>query len=332
MPDMVFLPYRFADEALEIHVLGLQVDGRSVEPDDHLERDAHQINLSGLEHWDEATFNVQVRDASRQIPTVLMDGEDPSVDARIYILLRNPKSRIRHAVTTVPSGDSAWEGSFCISRQDWIGSVSMEAMAVREHSREEKFGFATRAGERIAGSCKWSLYVDDRPILPGGAINGEWRDFSTDVNPELRARAECGWYLDLVDHERPTLYLNEGIKGLRKLLEVAASRGRSAYLRDVTSHTILAPLLVEMGMFAVTSLRGAGFEEIADWRRGLLLTLARFSDGKSEEAMIESWLAANDSDAARGVLCDLTTAVQLFLGTFATVAKLIQSLEGAADD
>ena len=331
MPDAVFLPYRFAEEALDLHLLELRVDGNAADPDEYVDRDAHQINLAGLEAWQEASFSIQVKDASRQVEAMLVDGEDPELEAQVILLLRNPRSRLRKAIPLELKNDNCYEGSFSLARADWVGSVAVEAVAVRATSRDEKFGFATRAGQRIAGSCKWSLYIDDRPIMPGGAIDGQWRDFANDDNPELRSRSECGWYLDLTDHERPTLFLNEGVAGLRRILEVTAIKGRSAYLRDVSSHSILSPALLEMAVFAVNSSRGGGLSELADWRRGLLVALAKLCDGKSEEAKIESWLAANDPDAIRSVLCDLTTAVQRYLGTFGKIEKLLRSLEDASN-
>ncbi len=189
-------------------------------------------------------------------------------------------------------------------------------------------GFASEAHQRIADAPGWKIYTDTIPPMPGGALNSRWLVFEESTRPELAQRKDCVWYLDLSDAESPELLLNEGVPKLRQTLEVEGKTGKAARVRDTLIHSILQGVIGEMAVFVLASNAGTPLEEVPDWQRKLLVTLARLEPRATEEVVAESWLD-NWADNAQigGVLNKVTAAVQRHLNLCHSSQYLADSVE-----
>lgn len=331
MPETVFFPYKYANQALDVSFGEIRLDGEAVSVSDWVDSSHLSVNLAKSDSWAKAEFYIRVKDTNNQIPEVLLPGDSIDEDVSVVVAMRNKMSRLRSGVPLLREG-GGWAGTFELSREEQFGVARLQAFAVRSRDGEgDPAGKAWRRGEQISDSGLWSVYTDEKLQMPGGAIANEWRDFSTDELPELRGRADCVWYLDLSDSSRPRLFLNEGIPGLRKLLEAEAKKGKTAYVRDSLIGSILQPVLQSLAVNVIADGDYAGFEEWEDWQQKFMLSMARRSGDASEEETLKNWLI-DWSENNNAVLQELQTAVQRHLSVADVAEKLIRSFEVQKDD
>lgn len=331
MPESVFMPYDFADSALEISVMSIELDGRCVDPRELADDRSRSVSFAGQTDWTTATIRLRITDPNEQLPNVLLEGELATDTVEILALAKSTEGRSRVAIPMHPTEPGAWAGELSIRRNQHRGSITLDAVAVRRRDGAPAERRAYRCAERLATSERWGLYLDDKPAMPGGAIDGEWKDFPTADLEELRSRTDCVWFLDLGDIERPKLYLNEAVAGLKQMLEVTQRTGRSARVRDAVAASIAQPVLLTLAITAVEESREIPFEELSGWKRRLLVSLAGQCDGRSEELQIEEWTEAWNAQNRTAVIRDLTTAIQRHIGSRPVAEQLIHALEEASD-
>jgi hypothetical protein len=211
------------------------------------------------------------------------------------------------------------------------GKASIQIFAIRKRTVGGNSARACSEGERIADSAPWTVFLDDKPPVPGTSIDNEWRDFATDPNPELNRRQDSIWYLDLGVPTRPKLILNEGVPQLRKLLESEQKRGRLAYARDALVASILQPTLVVLAASVLSQAESDDLIDLNDWERGLLVAMAGQAGTGSEEITVERWLQSWRSLDSTKVLSELQMSVQRHLKVFASSERLVKSLEDPGD-
>ena len=334
MSEGIFLPYKYEWEALEITINRILLDDKEVNVDECTDTDHHSINLVGLEdEWVKLTVIVSVSDPNNQLEKVLPKEE--SIDkVSVKLIIKNKYTRTRDCLTLKCNKEGQWIGDLSFLEGDVYKFTELACYAVLNSDITEVDGFASNSHDRIAGSSVWHIYTDSVPPLPGGALNSEWRNFAEDENPELNKRSDCVWYLDISDSESPRLLLNEGVPGFRTTLEVSKKTGRAARVRDALSHSVLQGVLNELAVFCLSQSNGIdALDELPDWQRKMLLTLARRDNTSSEEAKAEEWLASwKASDQVPLVLNEITTSVQRHLNIFHSSEYLVKSVERVLDD
>jgi hypothetical protein len=327
MPDATFLPYKTAPDSLAVNIVGVSIDGESRDIGEIVDHSAYQIQLSGVDNWVRTNLEIEVSDPNAELPPVLSHEESVDDAIDVYVTLKGGKGRARSGLKLTPSGKSAWSGNIQIVRDNELGSLDLEAVAVRRTRGEPEIGLASWVGERVAWSKRWMTYIDDKPLMPGGAISGEWRDFENDDSEELRQRSDCAWYLNLSDPDKPKLYLNEGIDRLKGALEAPAVRGRPAAVRDVIAQSILQSALIALCVEAISGADEPQVEDLDGWRKSLLVAMGKLADAsQSPELVVEGWLEAWQQDS-KNVIAGITTAVQRHLEMPATATRLVRATE-----
>lgn len=326
MPEQQFLPYDYAESALDVRVDSIVIDAAPADANEIVEPARCSLNFTGRQ-WRNVDLAVHVSDPNNEIPSVLLDGETAGDAVAVLAVVRAQDARWRRAVRLAAGEPGTWTGRLTVDHGRCRGSLSLEVVAVRARDGSPAARRAWRLGERVAGSAPWTVYVDQRPIMPGASIDGRWRDFAADPLEALRSRKDCAWYLDLTDRDHPKLYLNEAVEGLKRALEVTQRIGRAARVRDALEHSVLQPVLMTMGMCAVEEAKDKNLEEITGWQKNLLLCLAGLCDGATEEEQVEMWLAEWKQGARATVLAALGTAVQRHLRVSEGAKYLVAELE-----
>ena len=327
MPDATFLPDKSAPDSLAIKIVAASIDEQSKDVGELVDQLAYQVQMSGLKDWVTTEIEIEVSDPNRELPSVLGHEENVNDTIDVFVTLKGGKGRTRSGLMLMPNGDGAWCGSVQIMHQDQLGSMELQAIAVRRTTGEPDVGLASWVGERVAWSKRWTVYIDDKPIMPGGAISGEWRDFGNDDSEDLRKRSDCAWHLNLSDPEKPKLYLNEGIDRLKQALEAPAVRGRPAAVRDVIAQSILQSALIALCIEAISGADEPKVEDLDGWRKSLLVAMGKLADNsQSPELVVESWLEAWQPDG-RSVIAGVTTAVQRHLEMPGTASRLVRATE-----
>jgi hypothetical protein len=155
-----------------------------------------------------------------------------------------------------------------------------------------------------------------------GNIPVKWDDFHEPESlPELSQVADQPFFIYL-DADQPVLYLNDGFRGLRPLLEDRARRPRDAQvLHDQTRVTVAAAAWT--AMFEASLAAAADLSEeheaqlpTADWQRGVLeIMLGRMYEERTlEDALEEVVRLLEQGDGYTGVQSRLAAAVSEQVG------------------
>jgi len=331
MPESIFMPYRFAEGALELKTVGLEIDGQPFELARVLHQDVKVIDLSALDSWSEAELAVEVTDPNDQLTNVVASGEDVLDCLKLHSLIRCRKSRFRSAISLTADAGRKWTGSVSFARADCLGNVQLQSVALRNCLQTESDAVANREGQRTADSELWTISIDESSTLPGGAINNEWRNFSEADDEELRSRADCGWFLDLRQVDKPKLWLNEGIEGLKNALVVEQKIGQSARLRDALTHSILQPVITQLVLSILKNGDGCAFEELEHYQQSVLLHFANHIEIGSAEIVATRWLKEFKQDFP-SVLEELGTAAQREVGFSHGAEQLIKTFGVETDE
>ena len=333
MPDNYFFPYNYAEDALELCINEIQLDGETVESGKFVDIEHCAINLAGqADGWSEIAFSISVTDPNNQLPSVLPSYADVG-SLSLWLVTRNKYTRMRKA-NLLEKSEGGWAGKLVLEHDDLSRFSDMGCYAVLAKDHAPAEGYASGKSERVAGSMQWKIYTDTISPLPGGALNSAWLDFEQSENTELNQRADCVWYLDLSDYESPKLLLNECVPGLRSALEVSKNRGKAASIRDALIHSIIQGVLNELAVFVISKNCDVDqLEDMPDWQRKMLLMLARQVDKSTERLIVERWLRIwKDGEQTQHVLRDIATSVQRHLNLFKSSKNLVKSAGGSLGD
>ena len=327
MSSKVFYPYCYAEQALEVDSLEVDLDGEEGRGNEFVDRENQSVVLTSLgSNWSTLTVRVLVSDPNSELQSVLPPEEKEQI-IQLWIVARNKYTRLRRAVSLKRVGDS-WEGKLSLDKGELARTTELECFATLNCDVKPEDGYAWKVGERIADAPGWRLYTDIVPAMPGGALNSEWVRFEDSENHELTQRSDCVWYLDLADEESPRLLLNEGVPNLRQTLEVEQKTGKSARIRDSLIHSILQSVINELAVFSLSKADGAAMEELPEWQQRLLISLARTDAAASEEIVVTRWITSWKGGGEAGrVLAEISTAVQRHLKLSHSCEHLAKTVE-----
>jgi len=328
MPESTFLPYEFARSALQICISSLTVDGVDHKLDGVIDVEHRVVNLSGIDEWNTSVLGVGVTDPSQQIENVVHEKESAENTVKMFAVMKDRRTRYRTGKPLMFSDTGNWEAQVEVHREQHDGKITLQALAVRSLDHEQATGKASFSSERIADSDIWTLYVAEKVPVPGSSIDNEWRDFAKDSNPELVRRGDNIWFLDLEIPDKPRLYLNEGVKGLRQALENIARKGRAASARETLTGSILQPVLCMLATSAINEAESENVDDLGEWQRKMLIAMAASADDATEEMTVEKWLRDWRNRRSEKALNDLQMAVQRHLSVNASTERLIKSFGG----
>lgn len=329
MSNTIFLPYEFKEDSITLKAVGIEKDGEQLDLATYSRGES--LNLPSLRDWVEIKIHLQVCDLHEAVEGTLQEGETLSSNVDLQVLVHGQKGRSRGSAKVIQDG-AVGTCSILIRRADHIGTLKLQAFATRSQDGADGSVRASRKGERLASSPMLRVYLDDSAPMPGGSIDGEWHDFTEEKIPDLRKYKDCAWHLDLTDEERPKLYMNQAVPGLRNTLEASPKTGKIARVRNALLAAVLQPVLLAMAYEALASAgESKSIDDIDGWQKTLLLHLAGECEDGTREVVVERWLEGWPLGARSIVTRDLTASIQRHLG-LGDAAKFLISEVGETDD
>ena len=255
-------------------------------------------------------------------------------DLRAVLTVHCGPTNLR-AVTALDAGEGA--GS-------WVGAL--ELPRVHLHDRAEVYVTVTGSVDgiddrRLARSKPWSIDLQPpREIeISGGQVPCRWRDFAetapgeNPIDPAFHGEIS---FVDLNTLEGPVVYLNEGVEGLRRLLDQRPGRPRlGKAVRDAMLDLIAQPALVAMAGAALAAAVPDGSDSIdwpgESWQRGVLESLlpVMYSDRDPDAALVTAVEAVATGDSALDVHTRLLAAAGRSIKTAAHTATVMRALESS---
>lgn len=234
MPEKVLFPYRFKQGAVSLTVLKARVDGEDAEQ--YVDSPAHRVVLRSLDSWSRAVLGLHAEISPDKRAELYPDQERQSPPDELRVVMQCRATRWRSSMALQWSEESsAWEGEVELHNDLVRDNLSLHAVLVRTASMEEEAprGYASSRHMRLATSPEWQVAFDASPSLPGGYLDVRWENFGECQDyAKLRQNPDLVYYVDF-ESSPPRLFLNEGVAGLREVLEHQGQRGPLAAIREV---------------------------------------------------------------------------------------------------
>jgi len=310
----VLFPYQTLVGDVDLVVKSATVDGRAI-PVDYLEpaRRLLAIAAIGRESWQVASIEVEVSAPQTEVKDFISAAASPSAFAAIDGGRTN--MRTSKSLQVDPANPARWTGKLEIDRPYWYGRLDLTARVVAP--------VGGVLGRLIGEAAPWTISLDDVPRPPvRGNIPVKWDNFAEPESlAELSQVADQPFFIYL-DSDQPVLYLNDGFRGLRPLLEDRARRPRDAQvLHDQTRVTVAAAAWTAMFESSLASAADLSVDDetqlpTADWQRGVLeILLGRMYEERTlEDALAEAVRLLQQGDGYTGVQSRLAAAVSEQVG------------------
>lgn len=333
MPEKRFYPWSFDENALELSLVPRPCEGEHADIRDYVDSEHYALNLVGVGGWSRISFKCTLCDPNNCLDAHVGDGDSVNDCLRLLVVCRSATTRRRLGVSLTSCGNGGWEGFFDLRREDWAGGLTVTPYAVWSTDTPNAVDPGTSlSGQILASGDSWAIYLDKKVVMPGGAIDGKWVSFSEHSNPQVSSRADCGWFLDLDDMESPKLLLNEDIEGFKNALNVTATHGYNASIRNMVSQAFMQQVLMELAMFSIDTLEGAALEESDGWRKDVLMSLAKRIKGESPEIIVNRWVGVTDREERIRVRDEVSVAVQRQISTWNQIRKAISTVGDFGDE
>lgn len=326
MPSFSCMPYAYLPEEQELRITSLVIDGNEVDS-----FSSRQADLTPHEGWSRVTVGITLQaPADHEVEKVLLQGEEAKEAVRWSVVERGRDARIRRA-WPMETAEGQLTASLELDRGDCAGALRLHAVAVRKATATECLGFAWRKSERLGISTTCTIYVDEKPSMPGGNLPGEWVPF--DDTPELEPYRDSLFHLRF-EGDQPKLFLNESAAGLKVALLSEASTGRPARVRDALINSICMPVTFQLMTEAMTQLDEVdSLADLPSWANGVLKTIASHSSDQSPEELISSWRTRwFDERSPAIVMQEWSGLTSRHLKDRVTAEHLISQCLGGTDD
>lgn len=141
-------------------------------------------------------------------------------------------------------------------------------------------GYATSRHMRLASSPEWQVVFDVSPSLPGGYLDVRWENFAEcETYTKLRQNPDFVYYFDF-ESSPPRLFLNEGVSGLREVLEHQGHRGPVAAIREVIFGFLAHIGWLSLATNALLSIPDEMEEPEEEWQQTVLESLRSSFEGQ----------------------------------------------------
>ena len=321
----VLFPYQTLSTEPGLALSNPRVDG---EPRQLLAREGHIDLFELADGWRQARVGLRVQLPVEQLASI--GASDPEVVAT----LNCGPTNLRVARRLEPGAQPG----------QWVGEFNLDRVLLADRAELYATVAGTVDGERHRWLGRTSpVKVDIAPprsleIGPSGQIPVVWRDFATTaegqnpIDPALNREIA---YVDLIGPTGHVIYLNDGIQGLRRLLDDRA--GRSPIER--TARDVVFDLIADSALVAMFNAATAAAAELAedgeaempsgDWRRGVLESLLplMYPDRDVAESLVIVVDARDSGDDAQDVQTRLLAAAARHVRVRAHVLQAMTALE-----
>ena len=324
----VFFPYPFQEEALDLAVTSVELDGHPCD-EELIDHDSCSIILLH-ENWKKAKVGIEVAIPEQLSELVLPPSERNAPPWATVVVADCDLARWRESLRQpVSSDDSTSTFDLSFDKDALRGSVRVQAILVRtkDLAQESDGRFAALTGMRLASSNVWTIQIDEMPSIDS-FIEIKWDDFSKPKNQFLNAHPDVVYYLDFTQ-DPPVLWLNEAIRDLKTIIHSSARRGQTASVRDALFHSIAQPVWMSLIMDVVNTLADEKGEPSLEWQKSVLRQCARlvFPDNSLENAQEEFVKQAKDPSQVSTLLQELLAALQKKLKVSKSTESLLGELE-----
>jgi hypothetical protein len=241
--------------------------------------------------------------------------QNPPTDLKL--VCRSEQSRVRGAYNLAGDG-LAGTAELEFRRGQWRGKVELQAVVIRTRRASRDLpGYAFERGALLASSSIKALYID-RPEVPGDHLEVRWEKFSVTT----RAPKEHLFALD-VSGERPVIYLNEDVQGLRNVLDSTGTRGAKARVRDAINFMVAHQVWTSLLGIALAHLAEVyhgspdnepedQLQELAEWEKRVLRDWLPYlySDQTEHEALESLVKDSSGPEGWRHLMCRVPQAIQ----------------------
>ena len=232
-------------EPCGLEVTELSVDG-SPRPD-LVDTDHRRLRADHASAWRIVSFKVSATvPEARGVPS----------PQTVHLLVAAARAQTRMPIPLTSTADGTWVARVELPREIVAGTVILVAEATARVDGRVRL---------LGRSDEWTLVVDpgESPVPPGAPpFPMVWLDFTGPDAPEAARRSpDAHAVMDM--SISPTLYLNDGIEGLRGLLHADTARGERRRARDLFGADVARQAMATLMRAAAADLATAAGDEDA---------------------------------------------------------------------
>lgn len=268
-----FLPYATAGKILALTLSEVAVTGsKETVPAEF------PVNLSGIS-WTTCTLQLSLSTNIDDLLNCLPKQEREPKHLEALARISGRSVRWRSLIRLEPSATGGWTGSLTLNRADVRGQIFLEAFLVRavDAGAYAEAGLASDAGARLAWSERVAIQTDYLPPS-GDHLDIRYESFGASDQGLLKQSSDHAYVLDLTEatSPNPILWLNTDVRGLQRVLDSHATRGKMAAVRDTVNHSISQVVWLELIVAAASAAEdGDGAD---GWQGSVLKRAARWLD------------------------------------------------------
>jgi hypothetical protein len=169
MSHVELYPYRTGGEVLHLSV--------SSENEDALVED-DRVFLQDVPDSGHVTLDLRISGPPNLASELVPDDEEPLPCAAVAVVVQSTSSRLRTLIAFEKSDDGQWHAQLELHKRDFFGTVQLKPVMFRTKEVEERLGYATHRGARLAWGLATTLEWDDDPTRSGSHLEGRWASFS----------------------------------------------------------------------------------------------------------------------------------------------------------
>jgi len=327
MSTQEFFPYIAAPGAVELYLGAKRDDGSHDEAGSlcFLDGSVKAIRL-------EASASLS-RSAMTRVLDPIEQGDPP---VQLLLRYRSIGSRKR-GTWPMEGGPTIYHAEVCLDRDEWIGSIEMQAMLVRVSSNQELAdGYATDKGAKLAWSEPMTVSLEGGQAPNDRYIDVQWADFETD--PRFSRHAARNLFDLDTRGSVPCLFLNSSFPRAKSVLSSEGTSSKIARTRDGVfagiAHQVWSSLLTSAinrlieRQEHLTSISEGGLDGtwegyvLNDWAPVLFEEFEPASAIYQLEESITSRIGVDD------VMARIARAIQTRGGTGDAFEKLMQEIGG----
>jgi hypothetical protein len=302
-----FLPYATAGKILAITLSEVTLTGsKETVPAEF------PVNLSGIS-WTTCTLELSLSTNIDELLKCLPEQEREPKHLEALARVSGRSVRWRSLIRLEPSVTGGWKGSLTLNRAE-----------VR--------GLASDAGARLAWSERVAIQTDYLPPS-GDHLDIRYESFGASDQSLLKQSGDHAYVLDLTEatSPNPILWLNTDVRGLQRVLDSHATRGKMAAVRDTVNHSISQVVWLELIVAAASAAEDG--EGADGWQGSVLKRAARWLDphGSIELTVNEISRVLGNGDVQgserQWLVTRLSSAIQRGVPVQRSVRDLLGALE-----
>jgi hypothetical protein len=282
------LPYRALKDGIEATWTVKSIKGGKVP-----EIQDAAIDATDLPDASKFKIVAELKLAESRMKSLVPKDERSDPPLEMVLLVRSPMSSHRSLILAKKAkSGSTYKAELSFCKAEFTRTVTITPALLRRGDRGSTSGYASHRGAILATGDPLKVSVDEAPETTGSYMDLIPEDFAESANAARRDNSDLIYSVDLSAAE-PRIYINTGLKNVKKILFSTATQGKEMRARtalfDVIATGVWTSLVTDATRLLASNLESSSgdieeaFENLDGWQRDIVESWAQEITGESSE-------------------------------------------------